>query len=76
MPLIENIILQPFPNILTEDREPKDIFSTQGETWRKLRRTLSPSFSTSKMKMVHLVTLLSNLHIIYSGHCVRQPPPP
>ena len=56
--------LQPILNLLTEDSEPKDIFSTEGEAWRKMRQTLSPSFSASKIRMV--ITLQSNLCIHYS----------
>ena len=46
------ISLQPFPNILTEGAESKDLFSSRGETWKTTRKTLSPSFSASKLKMV------------------------
>ena len=48
--------MQPFPNLLSEDREPQDVFSTKGEAWKQMRRTLSPSFSASKMKMVQAVS--------------------
>ena len=46
---------QPFPNFLTDDPESKNVFSIEGEAWRKMRRTLSPSFSASKIKMVHII---------------------
>ena len=47
--------LQPFPNLLTEGSEFKDLFSSRGETWKTTRKTLSPSFSASKLKMVRIL---------------------
>ena len=46
--------LQPLLNLVM-DHEASDLFSSKGETWRTVRRTLSPSFSASKMKMVMLI---------------------
>ena len=40
---------------MTKDSEFEvNVFNSEGEAWRKMRRTLSPSFSASKVKMVHL----------------------
>ena len=41
----------PMPELLREGA-PAGIFTSRGDYWKKLRVTLSPTFSSGKMKMV------------------------
>lgn len=45
-----HLILKPFPEFLPKG--PKPLLLTSGETWKTNRQILTPTFSTSKMKMV------------------------
>ena len=48
--LMSYFFLKPLPDFLPKG--PKSLFLTRGETWKTNRRILSPTFSTSKLKMV------------------------
>ena len=68
----------PAPDLLRKKSgTPRGLFNARGAYWKKIRVTLSPSFSASKMKMVHaqdqkkMHTCLHNitvLHIIIPLH--------
>ena len=40
------------PDVFRKSGTPLGLFCAQGEFWRKIRGTLSPTFSSAKMKMV------------------------
>jgi len=42
-----------FPDILGQKKKsPRGILQAEGEVWRRVRQSLSPTFSTGKIKMV------------------------
>ena len=41
-----------FPDVFRKGGIPYGLFRARGEFWRKIRVTLSPTFSSAKMKMV------------------------
>ena len=59
-----NSSMQPFPILLTNESESKNLLASRGETWMAARRIITPSLSASKMKMVRLCT--------YTKYCRRS----
>jgi len=54
--LLVTSFLQYFPNFLDLRRNaPKGLVQSEGEEWRRGRQTLSPAFSTGKIRMVSQV---------------------
>ncbi|XP_069676321.1 cytochrome P450 9e2-like [Periplaneta americana] len=62
--LIKTVTVKDFDNftdhraIVTEDSDPlwgKGIFNLQGQQWKDMRSTLSPAFTSSKMKMMFVL---------------------
>ncbi|XP_064394654.1 cytochrome P450 3A24-like [Halichondria panicea] len=47
-----------FPDLLRRKRLPRGLLLTRGEAWKTSRRTLTPTFSAAKMKM--MVPLIEN----------------
>ena len=61
--------IQPLASNLTDNFEPKELFMSRGETWRGMRKILSPSFSASKMKMVRERLRIINILTLGSVSC-------
>jgi len=41
------------PDVTKEKKKtPRGLFQAEGEVWRRVRQSLSPTFSTAKIKMV------------------------
>ncbi|KAK4874008.1 hypothetical protein RN001_013368 [Aquatica leii] len=60
-------------NIISEDVEPlmgKNLFNLKGQRWRDMRATLSPSFTSSKMKM--MFTLISECAEQFTKYFEKQ----
>ncbi|KAK4874014.1 hypothetical protein RN001_013374 [Aquatica leii] len=60
-------------SILSEDMEPlmgKSLFNLRGQRWRDMRATLSPSFTSSKMKM--MFTLISTCAEEFTNYFEKQ----
>ncbi|XP_069678700.1 uncharacterized protein [Periplaneta americana] len=53
----------------------KGLFSLNGRTWREMRSTLTPAFTSSKMKtMFVLVSECSKQLVDFLEHCYEKPP--
>ncbi|KAK4874006.1 hypothetical protein RN001_013366 [Aquatica leii] len=60
-------------NIISEDLEPlmgKNLINLKGQRWRDMRATLSPSFTSSKMKM--MFTLISECAEEFTDYFEKQ----
>ncbi|KAF5291524.1 hypothetical protein FQR65_LT01837 [Abscondita terminalis] len=77
--LIKNITVKDFEhfldhnNIITEDVEPlmgKNLVNLKGQRWRDMRATLSPSFTSSKMKLMFM--LISECAEDFTNHFEKQ----
>ncbi|KAB0791190.1 hypothetical protein PPYR_02990 [Photinus pyralis] len=61
-------------NVLEEDTEPmweKNLFALKGDKWKDMRATLSPSFTSSKMKL--MFDLISNYAKAFVGYFEEHP---
>ena len=45
----------PLPELSRSSKSPAGMFTARGDYWKKLRVTLSPTFSSGKMKMVMML---------------------
>ena len=53
---------------------PRGLFNGRGDYWKRIRITLSPTFSASKMKMVKIIDMkvITCLLIKVCLHCFKQ----
>lgn len=59
----------PAPDLLRKKSgTPRGLFNARGAYWKKIRVTLSPSFSASKMKMVYTQNMYACVHNIAVLH--------
>ena len=66
--------LPPLPDLLrTSSKSPRGIFTARGDYWKKLRVTLSPTFSPGKMKMVNMYVCVCVCVCVSVCVCVASP---